>query len=219
MPLASLRPARVVSGATMRTKLVAIVGGTASGKSTLADRLVQIAGPGVALRLPLDSYYRCSGHLTPEERDRQNMDHPDTLDQDLYAAHLKALVRGEEIEVPVYDFKTHTRSTRVERIYSAPIVIAEGILVLHYPEVRALCDYSIFLDVSEQERLSRRIARDVRERGRTERSVLEQWTTNVQPMHATFCEPSKVYASEVVCGAIDESAVSTLWARVTKALE
>jgi len=203
----------------MKTKLVAIVGGTASGKSTLADRLVQVAGPGVALRLPLDSYYRCSGHLTPEERDRQNMDHPDTLDQDLYAAHLKALVRGEEIEVPVYDFKTHTRSTRVERISSAPIVIAEGILVLHYPEVRALCDYSIFLDVSEQERLSRRIARDVRERGRTERSVLEQWTANVQPMHATFCEPSKVYASEIICGTIDELAVSALWARLTKALE
>jgi len=218
VPLASLRPARVVSAATMKTKLVAIVGGTASGKSTLADRLVNLAGPGVALRLPLDSYYRCSGRLTPEERDRQNMDHPDTLDQDLYAAHLKALVRGEEIEVPVYDFKTHTRSTRVERIRSTPIVIAEGILVLHYSEVRALCDYSIFLDVSEQERLSRRIARDVRERGRTERSVVEQWTTNVQPMHAAFCEPSKRYASEIVCGAIDESAVSALWARVTKAL-
>ena len=198
----------------MRSRVVAIVGGTASGKSTLARNFVRLAGADGAVCLALDSYYRCSGHLAHAERDRQNMDHPDTLDYELYAAHLQALARGEYIDAPVYDFTTHTRSERVERIAPKPIILAEGILVLHYPEVRALCDYSIFLDVADFERLSRRIRRDVRERGRTEASVLEQWHSNVQPMHDAYCAQAKAYASEVITGALHDSAISALWQRI-----
>jgi uridine kinase len=144
------------------------------------------------------------------------MDHPDTLDHELYARHLQALRRGEKVDVPVYDFKTHTRSERVERVSPKPFVIAEGILVLHYPDVRALCDYSIFLDVPDSERLSRRIARDVRERGRTEASVLDQWHSNVQPMHETYCAPTKAYASEIITGVLDDSGMNALWLRIAR---
>ncbi len=200
----------------MESKIVAIVGGTASGKTTIASGLARIAGSERAVCLPLDSYYRCSGHLSPEKRAIQNMDHPDTLDHVLYAAHLKALASGEVIDAPIYDFKTHTRSPVVERVESKSIIFAEGILVLHYPEVRALCDYAIFLDVPQEERLARRISRDTRERGRTEKSVVEQWASNVQPMHEAFCEPTKVYATEVLAGFIDESELSGLWGRIRK---
>ncbi len=172
-------------------------------------------GTDAAVWLPLDSYYRCSSHLSPAERARQNLDHPETLDHELYAAHLQALARGQTIDAPAYDFKTHTRSERVERVAPKPIIIAEGILVLYYPDVRALCDYSIFLDVADSERLSRRIARDVRERGRTEASVLDQWNVNVQPMHETYCAPTQGYASEIVTGALDDSEMSALWRRIT----
>jgi uridine kinase len=142
------------------------------------------------------------------------MDHPDTLDHELYAAHLQALASGQEIDAPVYDFKTHTRSERGERVAPKPIIIAEGILLLHYPEVRAICDYSVFLDVGDSERLSRRIARDVRERGRTEASVLEQWRSNVQPMHQAFCAPTKAYASEVITDALDDLGMTALLRRI-----
>lgn len=175
---------------------------------------MRLAGADGAVCLPLDSYYRCSGHLSYEARELQNMDHPDTLDYELYAAHLQALASGQEIDAPVYDFKTHTRSEGVERVAPKPIIIAEGIFVLHYPQVRALCDYSIFLEVADAERLSRRIARDVRERGRTEASVLEQWRSNVQPMHEAFCAPTKEYASEVLTGEFDDSGMGALWRRI-----
>lgn len=197
-------------------RVIAIVGGTASGKSTLARNLARLAGADAAVCLPLDSYYRCSGHLSPEERDRQNMDHPDTLDHELYARHLQALRRGEEVNVPVYDFKTHTRSKRVERVSPKPFIIAEGIVVLHYPKVRALCDYSIFLDVADSERLARRITRDVRERGRTEASVLDQWNANVQPMHERYCAPTKEYASETITETLDDAGIQALWLRIAR---
>ncbi len=176
---------------------------------------MRFCGTHAAVCLPLDSYYRCSSHLSHAERDRQNMDHPDTLDCELYATHIQALTRGQTIDAPVYDFKTHTRSELVERVAPKPVIIAEGILVLYYPDVRALCDYSIFLDVADSERLSRRIARDVRERGRTEASILDQWNVNVQPMHETYCAPTKGYASEIVTNALDDSEMSALWRRIT----
>jgi uridine kinase len=144
------------------------------------------------------------------------MDHPATLDHELYARHLEALRHGEEVDAPVYDFKTHTRSERVERVSPKPFVIAEGILVLHYPDVRALCDYSIFLDVDDSKRLSRRIARDVRERGRTEASVLDQWNSNVQPMHERFCAPTREYASEILTETFDDAGIQALWLRIVR---
>ena len=194
------------------TKIVAIAGGTASGKTTLARDLLRLGGEDLVQIVPLDAYYQCNGHLPLEQRAAVNYDHPLAFEISVLAQQLAVLSRGEVVDIPVYDFATHSRSADTKRIKPTALILVEGILALHFTELRSFYSRSVFVDTPEALRLSRRIARDVRERGRTEASVHEQWNENVHPMHLEFCEPTKAIALEIFNGAAwnDEQVLALL---------
>ena len=175
-----------------------ICGGSGSGKTTLTRRLLDRLDEGTASVLAFDAYYRDLAHLPFEERRRGNFDHPDSLDGDLFLEHLDALRHGIDVEVPVYDFSTHTLSGRFERVRAAPLLLVEGILLLAFEEAAGRLDYSIFMDVPEDVRLRRRIHRDVTERGRPEDHVRRQFEATVAPMHDAFVQPSRHRADRIV---------------------
>ncbi|TFU17599.1 uridine kinase [Thermus tengchongensis] len=179
--------------------VIGIAGGTASGKTTLATALAQALGERVAL-LPMDHYYRDLTHLPFPERLKLNYDHPEAFDLPLYLEHTRALLLGQAVDMPVYDFKAYTRSPKTERILPAPVVILEGILVLYPEELRALLDLKVFVDADADERFIRRLMRDVEERGRSLESVVRQYLEGVKPMHLAFVEPSKRHADVILPG-------------------
>ncbi|MBS1820620.1 MAG: uridine kinase [Acidobacteria bacterium] len=181
-----------------RPLILGIAGCSGSGKTTLARELT---GQLAATLLPLDFYYRCLGHLPPGERALQNFDHPDSLEHALLAKHIEDLAQGSSIQRPIYDFTTHTRvPNRTETIVPAPVLIVEGILALHYPELRALYDFSIYVNAPNEICLNRRIYRDVRERGRTEESVRAQFEATAKPMADLYVVPSAQHATVTVEG-------------------
>ena len=175
-----------------------ICGGSGAGKTTLTRRLTQSLGPGVASVLAFDAYYRDLSHLGFKERRARNFDHPDSLDSELFLQHLDSLRGGADVQVPVYDFATHTMSGRFERVAAAPLLLVEGILLLAFEEAAARLDYSVFLDVSEEVRLERRIRRDMAERGRPVEHVRRQFAATVAPMHDTFVQPSRYRADRIM---------------------
>ena len=177
-----------------------VAGGTASGKSTFCAALQRRMPRGAVVVLQLDSYYRCRADLPPSERERLNYDHPDALDVERMVEHLRELRRGRAVRVPVYDFSTHTRAAKTVEISSAPVILVEGILALHWKELREQYDLKIFLEAREDIRLHRRIARDRSERGRTRASVMNQWNDSVQPMSARYCDPTKKFSDLIVSG-------------------
>jgi len=178
--------------------VIAIGGGTASGKSTLAHQLVKNATQKKAGILLLDSYYRSQDHIPLEERANTNYDHPDSFEVELLLRHLSFLKSGESAEIPVYDYATHTRVDRTVEFLPRAIVIVEGILALYWEELREVSDMKIFIDAPDELRLERRIKRDIAERGRTRESVLMQWESTVVPMHNEYCEPTKRFADKVI---------------------
>ena len=180
----------------MNTIFIGIAGGTGSGKTTLTEHLVSRFGDDIAV-VHHDNYYKrqdCSF----EERCKQNYDHPDAFDNALLIYHLQELKAGRAIDCPVYDYANHNRSDKVQHIEPAPVLIVEGILPFVEPELCALFDYKIFVDTDADERILRRILRDVKERGRSLDSVIEQYLTTVKPMHEAFVEPSKRNADIIV---------------------
>ncbi len=184
-----------------RPPILGIAGCSGSGKTTLARELVRSLG---AALLPLDAYYRDLSRMPADERDRQNFDHPDSLEVDLLIADVEGLAAGQPVLRPIYDFATHTRmSSTVERIDPAPVVIVEGILALHYPGLLERYDLPIYVHAPEEVCLARRIHRDVRERGRTEISVREQYHATTGPMAEQFVRPSARHASLRVEGTDD----------------
>jgi uridine kinase len=202
-----------------RCRIICVAGGTASGKTTLARELYRLGGDERVQVLPLDSYYRDRAHLSPEERATVNYDHPDALEIKLLRFHLDALRNGNPIEAPVYDFATHSRSKEVQKIAPAEVVIIEGILALHFSELRETYSYSVFVDTDDDLRFQRRLKRDVSERGRTEESVHEQWNATVQPMHIQYCAPSRTLASEVMAGETwSTEELTGLWRRILSAV-
>ena len=146
----------------------------------------------------MDGYYRDFAHLPMEERRKINWDHPETFDLDLFVSHLERLARGEPIDKPVYDFTTHVRSPRTERITSADVVVVDGILLFTDERIRALFDVKVFVDADPDIRLVRRIQRDMSERDRPLEEILQQYLTTVRPMHLQFVEPGKRYADIIV---------------------
>lgn len=183
----------------MRPALViGVAGGTGSGKTTVARKLVDALPPGSATIVEYDAYYRDQGGLSLEQRAEVNFDHPDALESELLAAHLRELRAGHVIEVPIYDFVTHTRRTQTRRVPPTAVVIVEGILTLVAPAVREQLDIKIFVDTDADIRVFRRIRRDLEERGRTFASVREQYYRSVRPMHNQFVEPSKRWADLII---------------------
>ena len=191
--------------------ILGIAGCSGSGKTTLANELQRELG---AALVPLDFYYRDLAHMTREQRELQNFDHPASLESTLLVEHIAALKRGEPIEAPVYDFTAHTRRPgATQRIEPQPVVIVEGILTLHFAALRKLLSFSVFVDAPPEVCLARRIHRDVRERGRTEDSVRTQYHATALPMAEQYVLPSAAHASLVVdgCEALDWSVEQVIY--------
>lgn len=176
------------------TTLVGICGGSGSGKTTIARLVAAEIG---AARLAFDTYYRDQSHLTPEQRAQVNYDHPDSLDVELFTAHLDQLANGQAIEAPIYDFATHSRTAETERVEAGDIVVIEGILLLAFPAIAERLDLRVYRDCPENVRFARRLRRDMAERGRTELSVYEQFEATVKPMHDEYVEPCRATADIV----------------------
>lgn len=181
-----------------RPYFVGIVGGTGSGKTTVARALREALPSGSVTAIQHDSYYRPHPELRPEARDQLNFDHPDALDNELLARHLDALRAGSPVEVPRYDFSTHLRLSETTRVEPAPIVIVEGILLFVDEALRQRFDVKLYVDTDADIRILRRIERDLELRGRTFEQVREQYFSTVRPMHLQFVEPSKRWADIIV---------------------
>jgi uridine kinase len=177
---------------------IGIVGGSGSGKSTVARNVAAQLGTASVAFLDMDAYYRDLSALSFDERRRFNWDHPDAFDWELLLQQLGALRTGEAIDKPVYDFVTHTRAAQTVRVPAADVVVVDGILLFTDARIRAMFDVKVFVDTDADLRLIRRIRRDTTERGRPLEEVLEQYETTVQPMHLQFVEPSKRYADVIL---------------------
>ncbi len=182
----------------MNPLLIGIAGGTGSGKSTVAAKIAAGLPQGSVATIDHDSYYRDRSDLSLAERGRLNYDHPDALDNDLLVTHLEALRAGRAVDVPIYDFKTHSRLPERRRVEPTRFIIVEGILVFVEERVRRLLDVKIFVDTDPDIRVFRRIRRDLEQRGRTFQSIRDQYYRTVRPMHLQFVEPSKRWADLII---------------------
>ena len=199
--------------------VIGIAGGTGSGKTTLMHNLITEFSDVVTV-LSHDNYYKRHDELTYEQRCGLNYDEPAALETDLMARHLDILRRGEAIDCPVYDFTVHNRSDETIRITPEKVIIVEGILIFENKELRDLMDIKIFVDTDADVRLCRRIVRDVRERGRTLESVVDQYQNTVKPMHEQYVEPSKKFADIIVPeGGKNTVALDMIMGRIRRHLE
>lgn len=192
-----------------RPLFIGIGGGSGSGKTTVAEALVDRLERRVVL-VQHDAYYRHSPHLTFEDRSRVNYDHPDSLETELLVEHLATLRDGRAVDRPVYDFAAHLRASEVVQVEPAPVILVEGILVLAEPHLRSELDLKIFVDTDPDVRLARRVQRDIEERGRTLDSVIEQYFSTVRPMHLEFVQPSMRYADLIIPEGYNPAAVATV---------
>lgn len=187
-----------LGAATPKPLVIGIAGGSGSGKTTVARKLAEALSRSSVAFLDMDAYYRNFAHLPMEERKRVNWDHPDAFDTDLFVEQVTELSAGRWVDKPVYDFVTHTRSPRTERVNSADVLVLDGILLFADERTRALCDVKVFVDTDADIRLIRRLRRDVTKRGRSLEDVIAQYLDTVHPMHLQFVEPSKRYADVIV---------------------
>ena len=177
-----------------------VAGSTASGKTTVARSILEQVGAHRVAYLPHDAYYRDMSHLPLEQRAQQNYDHPDALESDLLARHIRELCAGRAIQLPVYSFADYTRKPETVTVEPAPVILVDGILIFAEPELRDLMDIKIFVDVEADIRLIRRIERDTRERGRTLSTTIFQYLDTVRPMDLEFVQPSRRYADVILPG-------------------
>ena len=182
----------------MKVTVIGVAGGTGSGKSTLVKRLQEAFSCEDVATLCHDYYYKAHPELSYEERTKLNYDHPDAFDTDMLVEHIRALKNGEVIERPVYSFVEHNRTNERVVVKPSKVIIIDGILIFENKELRDQMDIKVFVDTDADLRLARRILRDVRERGRSMESVINQYTTTVKPMHEQFVEPSKKYADVII---------------------
>ncbi len=178
--------------------IIGIAGGSGSGKTTVANAIrEELNGLDVAV-IHHDAYYKDHNHLPLCQREKINYDHPDALETDLLAAHLKTLLKGKSVEIPQYDFTLHCRKTQGLPVKPAGVILLDGILILTEPGLRELMDVKIFVDTDHDIRFIRRLQRDIHERGRSMDSVIQQYMDTVRPMHLTFVEPSRRYADIIM---------------------
>ncbi|MGL4335995.1 MAG: uridine kinase [Turicibacter sp.] len=178
--------------------VIGIAGGSASGKTSVANILCETFSDQTITLLRQDDYYNDQGHMTLEERVQTNYDHPLSMDNELLVKHLKKLMLGYSIQKPIYDYTQHTRSDETEKIDPTSIIIVEGLFVLEDIHIREFLDIKIFVETDDDIRFIRRLLRDMSERGRTIESVILQYTESVKPMHEQFVEPTKKYADIII---------------------
>jgi uridine kinase len=195
--------------------VIGIAGGSGSGKTTLANMILERVGVERIASLAHDAYYKDLSDLPFNQRHMINFDHPDSLDTELLIQHVQQLKQYQSIELPVYDFKTHSRTTATRQIDPRPVIMVEGILIFAEPTLRKLLEVKIFVDTDPDIRFIRRLERDIAERGRTAESVIRQYLSTVRPMHLEFVEPSKRYADVIVPeGGQNEVAMDLVVARL-----
>ena len=205
---------------TYRPILIGIIGGTGSGKSTVARAIFESLPEKNIAIIQQDSYYKDQSHLTFEERVKTNYDHPLAFDSDLLKKHLGELLNNNSIEKPIYDFEQHNRKQETETIYPKDIIILEGIMILDDAELRKMLDIKIFVDTDADVRIIRRILRDIKERGRTLESVVNQYLTTVRPAHLQFVEPNKKYADIIIPeGGYNQVAIDIMVAKIKSIIE
>lgn len=178
--------------------IIGIAGGTGSGKTTVVHQILNELPETEVGIISQDSYYKDSSHLNFEERSKINFDHPRAIDFELLVSHLKALKNGETIEQPVYSFVTHNRTPDTIITHPRKVMIVEGILILTSPELREMFDIKVYVHADSDERLIRRLRRDIAERGRDMDEVLNRYQTTLKPMHQQFIEPTKAYADIII---------------------
>jgi uridine kinase len=204
---------------TARPVIIGIAGGTGSGKTSVARAIYDRVGKDRIEWVSHDSYYREFEGLSPDELHHINWDHPDALETELLARHLDVLRKGSSVDVPVYDFATYARKTESQNVKPRKVIIVEGILVLAEPELRKRIDIKLFVDTPADIRFLRRLMRDIKTRGRSVESVIEQYMTTVRPMHEEFVEPSKRYADLIIPeGGENLVAIDAIIARVERLL-
>ena len=189
----------------MKTTIIGIAGGTGSGKSTFTNRLKAHFGDRITVMYH-DSYYKPHDDLPFEERQQINYDHPDSLETDLLIQHLKALRAGRAVDCPTYDFAHHTRAKDIVHVEPSRVIIVEGILILQDPRLCDLFDIKIFVEADADERILRRVTRDIKERGRSLENIMEQYLTTVKPMHYLYVEPTKTLADIILNSGLNDVA-------------
>ena len=182
----------------MKPILIVVAGGSASGKTTVVNKIHKVLGDEDLLVIKHDDYYLDQSHLTPEERKKTNYDHPASLENDLLYSDLLKLLQGESVEKPIYDFVTQNRKKEKELVSPKPVIIFEGILALEDERIRELADIKVFVNCDDDLRFIRRLNRDINERGRTVENVINQYLTTVRPMHHLFVRPSIRYADIII---------------------
>lgn len=201
----------------METMIIGIAGGTGSGKSTFTNRLKAYFGDDVTV-IYHDNYYRRQVGIPLEERRKVNYDHPDALETELLVEHLEKLKKGEPVQCPVYDYAQHNRSDQVVEIKPNKIILIEGILLLADSRIREFLDIKIFVDADADERILRRIVRDVKERGRQIEDIIDQYLTTVKPMHSLYVEPTKALADIVINSGQNAVAFAVVCSQIEKSM-
>jgi len=200
--------------------VIGIAGGTGSGKTTVANVILKRVGNHRIAYVPHDAYYRELKDLPPNQRAAVNFDHPDSLESELMLADIMRLKQWESVNLPVYDFSTHSRTDKTIRVNPQPVIIVEGILIFAEPKLRDIFDVKLFVDTDPDLRFIRRLQRDIAERGRTMEKVIQQYLTTVRPMHLEFVEQSKRYADVIIPeGGLNEVAMEMVIARIESLLK
>lgn len=200
--------------------VIGIAGGSGSGKTTVAQEILQRVGPDRIAFLQHDSYYKDLSGLPPAQRAEVNFDHPNSLETELLIQHIASLRDGKPVQVPIYDFSTHSRTSQTYTVQPRVVILVEGILIFTEPALRELFDVKIFVDTDSDIRFIRRLERDLKERGRTTESVIKQYLSTVRPMHLEFVEPSKRYADVIIPeGGHNTAALDMVVARIEALLK